>query len=287
MRRPFSKQWKLGRAESLVRWGRWLLERAPAFLPYPFIVLLAFALVPFFWTGLDGLLAGRESLMPLPIRSISLKSPVNTLENTDPFGSPPPSLDHGTGPQSVVASNLAFQLVGVAVLSNPHRSLAILKAGNIERVYGVGEVLPGGARIVSVRSGGVVLRYQGILQSISFTHSQQASASLPASVQTPSQAAGILFHPSQLLNYLRPLPVYSNGRFSGVRLYPGPNPSLFTRVGLQPGDILTAVNGVRLTNPLQSYNLIQHFAQEGVPIILNIQRNGTNLVISLPPTFGH
>jgi general secretion pathway protein C len=269
-----------------VRWGRRLLERGPDYLPYVLTVLIAFALTPFVWILLLESFSGRR-LPALPSgHKNTLHSAVAILDRYDPFGSPPPSLAHGTETGGVIASNLAFKLVGVAVLPEPRLSLAILQTGNVERVYRVGERLPGGARIVAVHPDSVVVRYQGVLQAFSFTHKNlgafQPTPSYPARAGSPSLAENLLAHPSNLMNYLRPIPVYTGGRFSGIRLYPGPNASLFERVGLRPGDVLTAVNGVTLTNPLQGYNLIQRFAAQHVPIILNIERNGTSLVISLP-----
>jgi len=269
-----------------IRWARRLVERAPDYLPYLLTILLAFALAPFVWIFL--LESSPKPRLPtlLSGRKNTLHSAVAILDRYDPFGTPPPSLAHGAAAGSVIASNLAFKLVGVAVLPDPHRSLAILQAGNAERVYRVGDRLPGGARIVAVHPNSVVVRYQGVLQALSFSHNSlgppQPTLLYPARPSSPSLAQNLLAHPSDLMNYLRPIPVYTGGRFSGIRLYPGPNASLFKRVGLRPGDVLTAVNGVTLTNPLQGYNLIQHFAAQHVPIILNIERNGTSLVISLP-----
>lgn len=283
--RPFAKgapRW----ARLPLHWGRRLVGWAPGFLPFLLVVLLAFALVPLFWMALSTLLPNPHAPTHLPARVTPGHSAVATLDRYNPFGAPPPVSVHGTPQDGVVASSLALKLMGVAVLPDPHRSLAILGAGNIERVYRVGDLLPGGARIVAVYPDRVVLRYQGVLQSIALNRSHLPSAGgrppFGQAGPAPSLAARILAHPSNMMSYLRPLPVYTNGRFSGIRLYPGPNPLLFMRVGLRPGDVLTAVNGVTLTSPLQGYNLIQRFAQRHVPIILSIERNGTDLVVSLP-----
>lgn len=273
----------------LAQTGRRLAGYAPAVLPYIFAVLLAWALPPLLW---------RTILSDLPSTSFreggvpsgrAVRSSVSILEAQNPFGHAPSALSGAGSSQPVVASSLSLILLGVAVTPNPRDSLALLGTANgPEHVYHPGDILPGGARLVAVRHNRVLIRYQGVLQSVAFRHHSLSVGGLPTAGSgypgpvPPSFASRLLSHPSNLLNYLRPMPVYANGRFAGIRLYPGPNASLFDRVGLRPGDILTAVNGVPLTNPLQGYNLIQRFASRHMPIVLNIERNGATLVISLP-----
>ncbi len=274
-----------------IRAGRRVVGKAPSGLPYVFVILLAFALVPFFWTVLSELFpVGRSPALGPTRGAVVSRSASSLLDRDDPFGTPPPSYHDSTG-GGIAPSSLALKLIGVAVLPDHRQSLAILEMNGIARVYRVGGTIPGGAQIVSVHRDRVILRYQGTLQSIAFTRarsfSTQALPSPPLPGRTkrpPMFAARLLAHPSNLMNYLRPFPVYTNGRFTGIRLYPGPNSSLFARVGLRPGDLLTAVNGVKLTNPLQGYNLIERFANQHVPIVLSIERNGADLVISLPST---
>ena len=273
-----------------MRAGRRVVGMAPSGLPYVFVVLLAFALAPFFWTVSSELLPVGRSPALGPRGVLISRSSSSLLDRDDPFGIPPPS-HHGSTGGGIAPSSLALKLIGVAVLPDHRQSLAILEMNGIARVYRVGGTIPGGAQIVSVHRDRVILRYQGTLQSIAFTRarsfSTQALPSPPLPGRTkrpPMFAARLLAHPSNLMNYLRPFPVYTNGRFTGIRLYPGPNSSLFARVGLRPGDLLTAVNGVKLTNPLQGYNLIERFANQHVPIVLSIERNGADLVISLPST---
>ena len=274
-----------------IRAGRRVVGKAPSGLPYVFVILLAFALVPFFWTVLSELFpVGRSPALGPTRGAVVSRSASSLLDRDDPFGTPPPSY-HDSAGGGIAPSSLALKLIGVAVLPDHRQSLAILEMNGIARVYRVGGTIPGGAQIVSVHRDRVILRYQGTLQSIAFTRarsfSTQALPSPPLPGRTkrpPMFAARLLAHPSNLMNYLRPFPVYTNGRFTGIRLYPGPNSSLFARVGLRPGDLLTAVNGVKLINPLQGYNLIERFANQHVPIVLSIERNGADLVISLPST---
>jgi general secretion pathway protein C len=55
--------------------------------------------------------------------------------------------------------------------------------------------------------------------------------------------------PTVLANQITPLPVMENGKFVGVRLNGGQHAQVLHKLGLQSEDIVTAVNGVPVTDP--------------------------------------
>ncbi len=276
---------------SLLRIGRRILNKAPTFLPYIFAILLATALPSLLWSQVLDFLPHSQVQDGGKIIVKKRGSSIAILVKNSPFGLPPPSRSGAESSSTIVRSTLSLTLFGIALTHHRRDSLALIGMANgVEHVYRPGDILPAGARLVAVRRNRVFIRYQGSLQTIVFHHhalSSGVTSEAPGfsgvpKAPVPSPASHLRSHPPSLLNYFRPIPVYNNGRFAGVRLYPGHDVTLFKRFGLHSGDILTAVNGVTLTNPLQGYNLIQRFAARRVPIILNIQRNGTTLVISIP-----
>ena len=52
--------------------------------------------------------------------------------------------------------------------------------------------------------------------------------------------------PGLLADVLRPQPVMDHGHMNGFRVYPGRNRQAFMRLGLRPGDQVTAINGTPL-----------------------------------------
>jgi general secretion pathway protein C len=72
--------------------------------------------------------------------------------------------------------------------------------------------------------------------------------------------------------------VKRGGRFIGYRIKPGKDATLLSRFNLQSGDILTAVNGVKLDSPLKGLGLIQQLATAN-QVDLEVLRNGR--VVSL------
>jgi general secretion pathway protein C len=47
---------------------------------------------------------------------------------------------------------------------------------------------------------------------------------------------------------MRPQPVFAGGEMKGFRVYPGANRQAFARMGLRPGDMVTAINGTPLND---------------------------------------
>jgi general secretion pathway protein C len=63
-------------------------------------------------------------------------------------------------------------------------------------------------------------------------------------------------NPERLLDVVRAMPAKEHGRFVGYRVFPAGNPRLFQQMGLKPGDIVTAVNGISLDNPADSMRIL-------------------------------
>jgi general secretion pathway protein C len=52
--------------------------------------------------------------------------------------------------------------------------------------------------------------------------------------------------PGMISQVIRPQPVFAGGKMRGFRVYPGANRQAFARMGLRPGDLVTAINGTPL-----------------------------------------
>ncbi len=86
----------------------------------------------------------------------------------------------------------------------------------------------------------------------------------------------------RLLEVASPQPYERDGKFLGFQLSPGSNVAMFNQLGLQPGDIVTAVNGTVLENPGIAMRVLQEAATAN-QVNLNITRNGQE--VSLPINF--
>ena len=86
----------------------------------------------------------------------------------------------------------------------------------------------------------------------------------------------ILEDPTQLSSILQAIPVTENGQFSGFRLLPADNAETFAQLGLQSGDLVTAVNGIPLDRPEQGLQALQSLMQTS-QVDLTLRRDGTEI----------
>ncbi len=85
--------------------------------------------------------------------------------------------------------------------------------------------------------------------------SAPAMAPIPATA-FGAAATGLGIDSSTLMRDVRLEPVVANGKQTGVRVVSS-NAALLEKLGLQPGDEVTSVNGVALDNPLRGIEVMQ------------------------------
>lgn len=89
--------------------------------------------------------------------------------------------------------------------------------------------------------------------------------------------------PAVLANQITPLPVMENGKFVGVRLNAGPHAAALGKLGLQPEDVVTAINGVAVTDPTRIGAAVAGLSQAS-RIEVQVRRNGRaeTLTVDIP-----
>jgi len=82
---------------------------------------------------------------------------------------------------------------------------------------------------------------------------------------------------------MRPQPVMDHGRMNGFRVYPGRNRMAFMRLGLRPGDQVTAINGTPLDDRDRGEQILHTLASSSeahVTVIRNGQQQDLTLNIA-------
>ncbi|HSA46543.1 MAG TPA: hypothetical protein P5552_08575, partial [Candidatus Competibacteraceae bacterium] len=74
-------------------------------------------------------------------------------------------------------------------------------------------------------------------------------------------------------------PYVQNGQFMGFRLRPGRDRSLFQQLGLNGGDVLTEINGTRLSSPAQGLAILQELMSAS-RIDVRVLRNGAEVPLT-------
>ncbi len=264
--------------------GFTLWQKAPSWLPFLLVIGLGWIGAHLTWT----LWGKPRFLNPVVLTRPLKRTPELTLAREI---SEQPLFGHASMGQAgaIAATHLALTLLGVAVTPKKNHSWAIIAMGGPEapeRVFTIGSLIPGGAHILSIESQEVILTLAGELQSLKLNSGDSGvgTSASPGRSMASNLPQILARQPMALLKYIRPMPVFQSGHFAGYRVFPGARPRAFLRLGLSPGDIIQAINGITLTNPVQSLNLIHRLAQSHQPITLTVQDNGQIREIMIPPS---
>jgi general secretion pathway protein C len=74
--------------------------------------------------------------------------------------------------------------------------------------------------------------------------------------------------------------VFANGVQRGYRVYPGRNRQQFARLGLQPGDLVLAINGTALDDPARGMEIFNTMGTTD-RVTVTVERNGQSQDLTL------
>ena len=181
---------------------------------------------------------------------------VALISNAHLFGQPPVEKmvqSDGTAP----ITSLPLVLTGIISADDPQNGLAILgQTAQNAKVFAVGDNVPGGAKLHAVYNDKVIIDRGGVLETLMLPRQVAPGAPPPTAAVLPTESPVadrmrklITEQPSLMADVMRPQPVFANGKQTGYRVYPGRNRAAFGRLGLKPGDLVTAINGTTLDDP--------------------------------------
>jgi len=201
------------------------------------------------------------------------------------------------GLAAIPETQLKLVLRGVMASQDPHTATAIVAdPSGHEDYYTVGQELPGGATLKEVHAQYIVLSRGGRFETLRLpTDALKVSNGVlaaPAAAGSPGVAAdaGALLqryreqfikNPQSLANLLQGEPYWQNGRLIGYRLRPGRDPGVLDKFGIQSGDVVTAINGVSLTDPGGRMELLRDM-NNATQFNVDLIRGGRPFSISIP-----
>lgn len=210
-----------------------------------------------------------------------------SIANAGLFGSPKaaPAASAENAPQT----NIPLVLTGVIAASDPNNGLAILgENANTAKVYAVGDTVPGGVKLHGVYSDRVILDRNGSLESLPLPRQSTGAPMAPppvANIPTENPIAErmrqlITTEPGIISDIMRPQPVFAQGKQRGYRVYPGRNRQAFIRLGLRPGDLVTAINGTPLDDPARGQEIFSTLGSSSEAHV-TVMRNGRQQDLTL------
>lgn len=255
------------------------------------VVLLAWQLVQLAWSLL-GARDERVAAVPVAAAPAAAQPTVNLAailaahlfgEASSPAGA--------TDPNAVAATQMPLVLVGTIAQSDPETGYAIIgESAATAKVYSVGKTISGGTKLHSVYPDRAIIDRGGKIEALLLPKKFQGGG---LSAATAGRAAGppdpmlgerlrqlATSNPSAITDILRPQPVFANGQQRGYRVYPGRNRQQFNKLGLLPGDMVTAINGTPLDDPARGMEILTTM-NSAANVTVTIERNGEPVQVNI------
>jgi general secretion pathway protein C len=198
-------------------------------------------------------------------------------------------LDRPSPPIDAPETRLRLELKGVIARPTPEAGVAVIAdARGRDALYLVGAELPGSAILEQVYADRVILSRGGRYEMLRLPRDATAvSGGSPKAAQAADPAARLgqlrevwRDDPARILDAVQIKSVQRDGVVRGYALTPGSERALFAELGLEPGDIVTAVNGVALDQagaPQQVLGLLQGASR----VTLSVERRGRPRTLEL------
>ena len=213
--------------------------------------------------------------------------------------------------QNAQETRLALTLTGIVASTEDGSGSAVIKSGAAEQVYAVGDALPASGQVVlaKVMPQQVVIDNNGTYELMKLYEGpgiaiptrtaraprQDAAASLASSnpnAASPSATAAeqtalasqyrrqLYDSPESLASVVSVSPVREGERVVGYRIAPGADRVAFDAFGFQTGDIVTAVNGLALSDASNTVKLYQTM-KDATQASFDIERDGGNVTVNV------
>src|ERR1700722_7573727 len=193
-------------------------------------------------------------------------------------------------PNNAPLSSANLVLAGNIATQDPKRGIAIITDGGPSKVYAVGENV-NGASLYSVYLDHVILDRGGTLETLLLPRLlaggvrgplRTSPAMARSSEAVDSVRRMVQQDPGLLDQVMRTVPSYDNaaGKLRGFRAYPGRNRTIFNKLGLRPGDLVTAINGQPLDDPQHSQEVFNTI-QSSNTVTVSVERGGQKQDITL------
>ena len=209
------------------------------------------------------------------------------LLNAHLFGAAPSASSANASDAPATSQQLV--LAGVLAAEDPKRGFAIIGAtAQAAKVFSVGETLPGGAKLDSVYSDRALLEVNGQIEALLLPRQPSLGGTVTPVAVTGAASGTVIDRmrqivqqdPGLITDIIRPQQVMAQGKQIGLRVYPGRNPAAFNRLGLRPGDLVTAINGTPLDDPGRGDEIFRTLGSAAEARV-TVMRNGRQSELTL------
>ena len=193
---------------------------------------------------------------------------------------------------NIKKTSLRLVLKGVFASTNPSQAFAIISESTTAkgRTFKVGERLPGGAVLHEVRATEVILNRNGRLESLPLPQKKLNTIPLGSSASTTRRSVRTMPVTNRLKKLRKTFIKSPQAFMENARLEPVINkvdgstegftfnhndPMVMRSLGLLPTDVITAINGVSISNNMSAaYNQLLNSLKNGTPLSIDFKRKG-------------
>jgi general secretion pathway protein C len=181
---------------------------------------------------------------------------------------------------------LPLYLVGVAPGRNVGEGTAQIGTSiDNPQTYMAGAMLVNGARLIEIHTDHVLLKKgdrSARLELYSRSKPVATGSNELLNVggdSTPVASIKPVSHDS-LTDYLRPSAVYDDQALRGYKVFPGKKSGVFSQLGLQAGDVITAIDGSPLIGRAETIQMLRQLT-EGATLSVTVERAGARIQMTL------
>jgi len=199
---------------------------------------------------------------------------------------------------NVPETKLNLTLKGVLAATPAKMASAIIAQGKNgkEDIYGIDDKMPGGVTIKEIHPEYVVLERGGRLETLklqkdsgiegfdsrgnkSYLQTGRGSSGSPAAALKEIRS-NILKNPTSFGEYALPVIVKENGKQIGYRLKPQQKGQMLSELGIESGDVITQINGVKLDNQQNGISALRKLSTANNLNIV-VKRNGAKVPLNI------
>lgn len=197
------------------------------------------------------------------------QSDLTLLANLDPFHGRIVTLSDVESVQDILPeTELDLVLLGIRKAVDGGGSAIIRMKNGQQRAFHVKDEIQQGVRLTDIRLDHVVVSQNGRREILSLPNRRRGSG--PTLVEKPSDVNDVVSFS----------PIIRNGAISGVEIQPARDRERFQALGLRPGDIIHAVNGVAL-DKRQNIEQLGNQLRSQKQIRLELERGGVRRELML------
>lgn len=238
--------------------------------------------------------SGLDRALPEWLKSRAIAARVTAVENAKKKAPPPPPLvldkpappTFGGQRSSISKSPRRLILTGTLPGRSPYEGLAFIGIdARHPQTYSAGALLANGARLVAIFPRYVVLQKYDRQARLYLGggHDQDRRSSLDSVLSVGGRQTlvpAVANSEEEFTDFIRQTPLYDGVTVRGFQVYPGKQAAVFAQMGLRPGDVITAVDGMPLTDPTMAVEAFRQLAA-GTSETAELIRDGKPATVTL------